>query len=227
MPLAWHHQRGTSSAAHAAARRRDAVRPVAGIHAPASVDRRRAGAAGADRDVARPAHVACCCARRRLVGDRPPGDAQDQGGPGCGRAPLSQGLRPCQRSIGNVSVLQSYNRMAQETRALQQLPCQPDRGAVSGARLVGVGQRAAPAGLDHLDDGRAADRRAAGHARRTAHRRHRGLHRLRHAADRPARPDHGLRQPGVRGARQAGGVLPARGRGSRRASRTACASSAA
>ena len=35
----------------------------------------------------------------------------------------------------------------------------PARRAESGARLVGAGQRAAPPGLDHLDDGRAADRR--------------------------------------------------------------------
>ena len=52
-------------AAHAAARRRDAVRPVARIHAPASVDGRRAGAAGADRAVARLAHVGGAAGARR------------------------------------------------------------------------------------------------------------------------------------------------------------------
>ena len=58
MPLSWHHQRGTSNALHTLLRAVEALfSPVARIHAPASVDRRGAGAAGADRAVARLPHV--------------------------------------------------------------------------------------------------------------------------------------------------------------------------
>ena len=162
MPLAWHQARHLERAAHAAARGRGAVRPVARIHAPASVDRRGAGAAGPDRDVARPAHVAGAGdARRRLCRDRPAGDAQDQA-----RARQSverhyhQVFSHVSDSVSNVAVLQSYNRIGQETRGAARLHARAARRAEPGARLVGAGQRAAPARLDHLDDGRAADRRA-------------------------------------------------------------------
>ncbi len=50
MPLSWHSQRGTSNALHTLLRAwRNAVRPLARIHARTSFDRRGADAAGADR----------------------------------------------------------------------------------------------------------------------------------------------------------------------------------
>ena len=94
-PRARHVQR----AAHAAARRRRAVLAVAGIHAPASVHRRGAGAAGADRDFARPAHVDGAGGARRRSTSRSAAwsCARPSAGQKSGRTPLPQGLRPCDR----------------------------------------------------------------------------------------------------------------------------------
>ena len=213
-------------AAHAAEGRGRAVLAVARIHAPAPVDRRRAGAPGADRAGARLPHVdGAGDARRPLRRHRPAGHAQDQRRPEVGRAALPQGLRACdrlrrqRRRAAELQPHQPRDRGAAQPCALAAL------GAEPGARLVGARQRAASSCLDDLDDGGAVDRRVAGLARRTPDRRHRRLHRLCHAADQPPRPDLELRQPDLRGAGEARGLLQARGRfrpgaGAGRAART-------
>ncbi len=86
-------------------------------------------------------------------------------------------------SVSNVTVLQSYNRVTQETQALRDYTQQAACRAVSCARLVGAGQRAASTCVDAVDDDRYPDWRLDGLEGPAAHRRHHRLHRLCHADD--------------------------------------------
>ena len=68
-------------------------------------------------------------------------------------------------SMSNISVLQSYNRIEEETRALQSYAKQLLDFAVSRFELVGLGQRHQSHGINHLDDRRSASRLVFRHAR--------------------------------------------------------------
>ena len=123
MPLAWHQERGTSNALHTLLRAVETLfGAVAGIHAPASVDGRRAGAAGADRAVAGRPHVAGAADARRRSMSRSAGWS-------CARPRRASAVERHYHkvfshvtdSVSNVAVLQSYNRIGAGDRGAAQL----------------------------------------------------------------------------------------------------------
>ncbi len=116
-------------------------------------------------------------------------------------------------TISNVSLLQSYHRVAAEVQSLRGFTMQLAGSTVSCPELVGVRCRNAPAVLHHFHGRGAGHRRNAGRSRRIADRRTHCVHRLCRAADLAPRPGRRLLQPDLRGPRPPDRLLRHRGRG--------------
>ena len=165
MPLSWHHERGTSNALHTLLR---AVETLFGLwlefmrqHLSTAVALVLLVPTAMSLDVRMSLVLVLLGVAYVAIGRLVMRKTKD--GQASVERPLPQRLLACDR-LGQqrhrAAELQPHRR---GNRGAARLYPRPAQGAVSGARLVGAGQRAAPPGLDHLDDGRAADRRLSGH----------------------------------------------------------------